>query len=47
MLGWLQILWFIGLIEGSGFFSGKYGLGYMKDATMSGTPGDYGVAHLS
>lgn len=43
MLGWLQILWFIGLIEGSGFFSGKYGLGYMKDATMSGTPGDYGV----
>ena len=47
VLGWLQILWFIGLIEGSGFFSGKYGLGYMKDATMSGTPGDYGVAHLS
>eukprot|EP00434_Breviolum_minutum_P012566 symbB.v1.2.011071.t1/scaffold738.1/size167167/5 len=43
VLGWLQILWFIGLIEGSGFFSGKYGLGYMKDATMSGTPGDYGV----
>eukprot|EP00438_Fugacium_kawagutii_P003668 Skav224238 [mRNA] locus=scaffold939:1285377:1313197:+ [translate_table: standard] len=43
VLGWLQILWFIGLIEGSGFFSGKYGLGFMKDATMSGTPGDYGV----
>ena len=42
-LGWFQILWFIGLIEGSGFFSGKYGLGLMKDATMSGTPGDYGV----
>ena len=42
-LGWYQILWFIGLIEGSGFFSGKYGLGFMKDATMSGTPGDYGV----
>ena len=43
VLGWYQILWFIGLIEGSGFFSGKYGLGFMKDATMSGTPGDYGV----
>ena len=43
VLGWLQILWFIGLIEGSGFFSGKYGLGFMKDATMAGTPGDYGV----
>ncbi|CAE7444886.1 FCPF, partial [Symbiodinium pilosum] len=42
VLGWLQILWFIGLIEGSGFFSGKYGLGFMKDATMAGTPGDYG-----
>ncbi|CAE7254605.1 FCPB [Symbiodinium microadriaticum] len=43
VLGWLQILWFIGLVEGSGFFSGKYGLGFMKDATMDGTPGDYGV----
>ncbi|CAJ1351604.1 unnamed protein product, partial [Effrenium voratum] len=43
VLGWLQILWFIGLIEGSGFFSGQYGLGFMKDATMNGTPGDYGV----
>jgi len=43
VLGWLQILWFIGLIEGSGFFSGQYGLGFQKDVTMSGTPGDYGV----
>ena len=43
VLGWLQILLFIGLVEGSGFFSGKYGLGFMKDATMDGTPGDYGV----
>ncbi|CAE8602259.1 unnamed protein product, partial [Polarella glacialis] len=30
------ILWFAGLIEGSGFFSGKYGLGFMKDTTMEG-----------
>ncbi|CAE8672147.1 unnamed protein product [Polarella glacialis] len=43
LLGWFQILWFAGLIEGSGFFSGKYGLGFMKDTTMDGEPGNYGA----
>ncbi|CAE8721616.1 unnamed protein product [Polarella glacialis] len=43
LLGWFQILWFAGLIEGSGFFSGKYGLGFMKDTTMEGEPGNYGA----
>ncbi|CAE8626491.1 unnamed protein product, partial [Polarella glacialis] len=43
LLGWFQILWFAGLIEGSGFFSGKYGLGLMKDTTMDGEPGNYGA----
>jgi len=43
LLGWVQIVWFIGLIEGSGFFSGKLGFGFQKDVTMSGEPGNYGV----
>ncbi|CAE8741390.1 unnamed protein product [Polarella glacialis] len=43
LLGWFQIRWFAGLIEGSGFFSGKYGLGFMKDTTMEGEPGNYGA----
>ncbi|CAE8595744.1 unnamed protein product [Polarella glacialis] len=43
LLGWFQILWFAGLVEGSGFFSGKYGLGLMKDTTMDGEPGNYGA----
>ncbi len=43
LLGWFQILWFAGLIEGSGFFSGKYGFGFMKDTTMEGEPGNYGA----
>jgi hypothetical protein len=43
LLGWFQILWFAGLIEGSGFFSGKHGFGFMKDTTMEGEPGNYGA----
>jgi hypothetical protein len=43
LLGWVQIVWFIGLIEGSGFFSGKLGFGFQKDVTMDGEPGNYGV----
>jgi hypothetical protein len=43
-LGWVQIAWFIGLIEGSGFFQkGAASIGFMKDATMAGEPGNYGV----
>merc|ERR1719412_406900 len=44
LAGWLQILAFAGLIETSGFFSGSsVPIGFMKDSTMDGTPGDYGV----
>jgi len=44
LAGWLQILAFAGLIETSGFFSGSsQPIGFMKDSTMDGTPGDYGV----
>jgi len=44
LLGWVQILAFAGLIETSGFFSGSSKpIGFMKDSTMDGTPGDYGI----
>merc|ERR1711959_312219 len=50
LLGGAQIIAFCGIIETTGFFSGKStdgrgarGLGQMKDSTESGTPGDYGI----
>jgi light-harvesting complex I chlorophyll a/b binding protein 1 len=43
LLGWVQIIWFIGLIEGSGFFSGRLGFGFRKDVTEEDEPGNYGV----
>jgi len=44
LLGWLQILFFAGFIETSGFFSGSSKpIGFMQCATQAGTPGDYGV----
>merc|ERR1740122_945430 len=40
----MQILFFAGIIETSGFFSGSsQPIGFMKDSTQDGTPGDYGV----
>merc|ERR1711959_556856 len=50
LLGGAQIIAFCGVIETTGFFSGKStdgrgarGNGTMKDSTESGTPGDYGI----
>merc|ERR1712156_603327 len=44
LAGWLQILAFAGVVETSGFFSGSStAIGFMKDSTMDGTPGDYGI----
>merc|ERR1711920_897278 len=44
LAGWLQILFFAGIIETSGFFSGtSQPIGFMKDSTQDGEPGDYGV----
>merc|ERR1711870_48697 len=44
LAGWLQILFFAGIIETSGFFSGtSQPIGFMKDSTQEGEPGDYGV----
>jgi len=44
LAGWLQILFFAGAIETSGFFSGSsVPIGFMKDSTQDGEPGDYGV----
>mmetsp|Transcript_114177 Transcript_114177/g.368877 ORF Transcript_114177/g.368877 Transcript_114177/m.368877 type:complete len:461 (-) Transcript_114177:247-1629(-) len=44
LLGWLQILFFAGAIETSGFFSGSStAIGFMKDSTEDSEPGNYGV----
>ena len=44
LLGWLQIFFFAGFIETSGFFSGKsVAIGFQKDSTQDGEPGNYGV----
>jgi hypothetical protein len=44
LFGWLQIFAFAGLIETSGFFSGKAtAIGLQKDSTQDGEPGNYGV----
>merc|ERR1711972_283735 len=44
LAGWLQIFAFAGVIETTGFFSGSsQPIGFMKDSTMDGTPGDYGI----
>merc|ERR1711904_202230 len=50
LLGGAQIVAFCGIIETTGFFSGKStdgrgprGLGQMKDSTESGEPGNYGI----
>jgi len=44
LAGWLQIFAFAGVIETTGFFSGSStAIGFMKDSTMDGTPGDYGI----
>merc|ERR1719221_2310330 len=44
LLGWMQILFFAGIIETSGFFSGSsQPIGFMKDSTQDGEPGDYGI----
>jgi len=44
LLGWLQILFFAGSVETSGFNSGKStAIGFMKDSTQDGEPGNYGV----
>ena len=44
LFGWLQIFAFAGLIETSGFFSGKAtAIGFQKDSTQDGEPGNYGV----
>ncbi|CAE8611638.1 unnamed protein product [Polarella glacialis] len=43
LLGWAQIIFFIGLVENTGFFQKIGGIGFQKDVTMAGTPGDYGV----
>merc|ERR1712151_1439813 len=44
LAGWLQILAFAGIVETSGFFSGSSTpVGFMKDSTMDGTPGDFGI----
>jgi len=43
-LGWVQIVFFIGLIEGSGFFQKTpVSVSWQKDATQEGEPGNYGV----
>jgi light-harvesting complex I chlorophyll a/b binding protein 1 len=43
-LGWVQIIFFIGLIEGSGFFQKTpVSASWQKDATQEGEPGNYGV----
>jgi len=44
LAGWLQIFAFAGVIETTGFFSGSStAIGFMKDSTMDGAPGDYGI----
>merc|ERR1712013_78251 len=44
LYGWLQIFAFAGAIETTGFFSGSAGeIGFQKDSTESGEPGNYGI----
>jgi len=44
LLGWLQVLFFAGSIEATGFFSGgPVPIGFMKDSTEDDEPGNYGV----
>merc|ERR1719446_1405410 len=44
LFGWLQIFAFAGVIETTGFFSGSGGeIGFQKDSTEAGEPGNYGV----
>merc|ERR1711941_166600 len=44
LLGWLQIIWFIGLIETTGFFTGVKKIDFQKDVTQeTDEPGNYGV----
>jgi len=44
LLGWLQIFAFAGVIETTGFFSGSsQPIGFQKDSTEGGEPGNYGT----
>jgi len=44
LLGWLQIFAFAGVIETTGFFSGSsQPIGFQKDSTERGEPGNYGT----
>jgi len=47
LLGWLQILFFCGAIERTGFTLTKdAGIGFMQDASMKGEPGNYGLGFI-
>jgi len=49
ILGWLQILAFAGLIEKTAFFTKKpteTSIGFMKDASMDGEPGNFGLGFI-
>jgi hypothetical protein len=41
--GWLQIVFFAGSVEVTGFGTTAKSIGFQKDSTMDGTPGDYGI----
>jgi len=47
VLGWLQILFFCGAIERTGWTLTKdAGIGFMKDASMASEPGNYGLGFI-
>jgi hypothetical protein len=47
LAGWLQIVAFCGLIENTGFtFSQRKQIGWMKCASMSGEPGNFGLGWI-
>jgi len=47
LLGWLQILFFCGALERTGFTLTKdAGIGFMQDASMKGEPGNYGLGFI-
>jgi len=46
-LGWVQIVIYIGMCEASGLGRGRGApIGFMKDASMAGEPGNYGLGFL-
>jgi len=47
LLGWAQIVIFCGMCEASGLNNGnRASIGWNKDASMSGEPGNYGLGFL-